>query len=304
MIRTWNKCPYENWLKRVGLFYWNLRIIEKEEEGRKMKKYSFDEQAEIDNLLETGKFTTASFNMRDLYLLAKHYRINVGYGATRIYNELLKFTLSNDPYFNEVVNGDFIKRMVRAGMKSTKIKKILPISFTRNEIETIQTVKNYRYQKLLFTLLLYAKAARQNSDSTAQDYYVNCCYLKSAANTAKVKISEKNILFMFYEIKDLGLTTLVVNHKFNSSSIKFLFTNTSIQNDLVIIVDDFDNPIEKFIEYTGGHELVYCEDCGKVLNKKSNRHKLCDECRHNRDKERNRLNMQRARASKNELVYV
>lgn len=224
------------------------------------------------NIYEFG--FTNGFNYWETFALAQYLRWTLGYKARRMEKYILTFCLINDPNFNSVINISTIKSAVNNALKKMP-EKNEPVVITHNEIAKIKSVKNYQHQKLLFTMIVFAK--RNKYDSTyinKRRSFIGYRVLdKDVSRICKkigLGISENNIFLFLHNFVKLGL----LEGTFGESS-RILFADDS--GKPLIRVGGDEDPIKKYVEFNGG-EFIYCENCGTEIEKKSNRHKLCNSC--------------------------
>lgn len=239
----------------------------------------FDEKAMVKNVLEDG-FSNGRANKYELILLGKHYRWNLGYGSTRIKKSIIEFCKEHDQNFNPVLSRDFVNDIVKISENNT-FRQPVPVQIMNTELYAIKTIKNFDYQKILFTMLVFAKTLKfMNSDVSGKSsmrkpfgYYINLGMVSRIKKVAEVKrISNNNFMYILHDINNMT-DKIFVEPTFHNS-VKILYASDN--GVPTIIVNDFSNIINYYIEYVGG-ELLYCVECGKEFKKEGNRKRdLCD----------------------------
>jgi hypothetical protein len=153
-----------------------------------------------------------------------------------------------------------------ARTQQSELRLPKPIPVTINEINKIRELKNYRHEKIVFTLLVLAKYYRltnTSKDIIHNQYFINIKFnsIYRLAHTSKKK--GENIPYILYKGG-----YLIDTNKLNVYRIAF--TDTDDQSDPYVIVDDMENIV--------GFYKPYCCECGKTIEKKSNRQQMCDDC--------------------------
>ena len=121
------------------------------------KPLLYDDSQAAKKIYENG--FTVEMNDREVSLLAKHLRKNMGYGKAKIKRFLIDFCEKNVPFFNyktsrhsilSAVNKCDGRFIVRTGMNITKA-----------ELDKIRTIRNFSAQKFYLGMLTFSK--RDNS---------------------------------------------------------------------------------------------------------------------------------------------
>jgi hypothetical protein len=239
------------------------------------KKIIFDEYCYAEKILKDG--FTRYINRTELSYLAKYYKLQ-GFSIPKIENKLIEFCISFNPYFNSIVNKDIIKYAIST-CKNYKMKQIIPVVITKNEIDVLKTVSR-KYAKILFMALVIAKFDKFNMIEVNQTnrpvplgYYANYTF-EEILKKAHVWIKKSEINNLKYELDGkLNLLSSTLE-KENAWRVNF----ADDKSDPVILIEDFSDVMS--------YLPCFCCVCGKVIEKTSNRRKMCDDCR--KEKERNR----------------
>jgi hypothetical protein len=155
--------------------------------------------------------------------------------------------------------------------KRNKLRIPVNILITKNEIEIIKGLKNYRYEKILFTMLVLAKyfkftntsvEKKKSHSENINKYFLNKKFnsILKYAHTSQKK--NENIKHYLIENK-------LIEQTYNGKAFKILFTDMNDCSEEVICITDIDNLIDFY--------PPYCEDCGKILEKKY-KHNKCLSC--------------------------
>jgi hypothetical protein len=224
-----------------------------------------DELSYAQNLLFGSTPPTISGN--DLVILSKYYKY-MGQNKKEIENNLKSYCHKLDPYFNDCMFEDYLKRSISISEKhELKLPKEIPI--TINEISKIKELKNFRYEKVVFILLAVSKFLNNGVSEYYINYGFNSMLRMAHTNQKKGENIAKYLL-------DLGYI-MPIDGRYNTAY-KIVFTNPSENSDIAFQILDINNILFYY--------PFYCEKCGKQIEKKSNNHKICTDCRKEYDRER------------------
>ena len=91
-----------------------------------------------------------------LFLLGKYYRVKENLDKEQTFNKLNEFMENNYKNFNSALWEDIIEDISKKANKYS-LREIDLIGITQQELDKISEIDNLKYQKLLFTMLCYAK---------------------------------------------------------------------------------------------------------------------------------------------------
>ena len=242
----------------------------------------FDEKTYAEKLLENGfgKF----MSRRDLEILAKYYCWQ-GIGYSRIEKNLQEFCLKHNPEFNIIKNIGKINGAINVA-KRENLKLPIPIIVTENEINKIKTIEDYRYQKILFVMIVIAKFSAHYYNKKfylPNNYYVNITF-REITRIAKVNFNRREKGKIIQKLVALGFIIIP-----NKGHFKLLYGDN--ESATFIEVNDVENIISYF--------PYFCEKCGKTIDNKSKRHNLCDKCYAENRKEKININAKKYYKNKN-----
>ncbi len=234
-------------------------------------------------IYERGNFLEGFYNYYEAFGLCQYLIWYKEFGYQRCKTYLIEFSKRCDPSFNEVKSLDRINTVIKKA-ENKKPDSFQTVSLTEIELRNIEKIKDFKYQKILFSILVYAK--RFKFDTTNQKkkkdflgYSLHSNVLHNILIDMGLKVSKKtlpnflNILYANNFLKDTG----------DQRYVAILYAEDNSKP--VVEILDNENPWTKFVEYLGG-EFIYCEICGEKVIKNSNRQKLCK--KHAFEKERNR----------------
>jgi hypothetical protein len=223
----------------------------------------YDELEHAEYLLEHG--FTKFMSGPEILILAKYFR-SLGQNNNEIEQNIYDFCEKFEPEYNETIYAKKIHDKILYSAK-TGLRTFVPIPITANEMEKIRSVKNYRYEKVLFVSLVLAKYYKITNpvkkDKSHIDYYLKEKFSKILSLAHVIKKKDEDILSILY---DLGVMTY--NKGYDSYHIAF--TNSEDTSEIVVSISDMDNII--------GYYPPRCRACGKNMIRNSNRHETCDNC--------------------------
>jgi hypothetical protein len=235
----------------------------------------FDEQKYALSLLEHG--FSKRMSGTDLLILAKYYR-SLGKSEKEVEESIMSFCETFEPEYNETIYYEKINRIVRSSRnKNLRISESVPI--TQFEIDEIRGIKKYRYEKVMFVMLVLGKYYRITNKGSNSKYY----FVADQPNTilSYAHASQKKGENIFCELNTLGFIDYI-----NRTDCYFIkFTTVEDTTPVVTVVDNM-NDILSFYP-------AVCEDCGKVIKKNGNNHFWCSECYRIHDNQLEKINYKR-----------
>lgn len=236
-----------------------------------------DELSYAKKLLKSG--LTRFMSGKDIRILIKYYRY-IGIDEDNLYEEIVKYLNKFYDDYPEPIYQNFLNTIIRTSKKYNLIISE-PIPFRKNELEKIRTLKNYKLERLLFTMLILGKYdfITKNKIDEYNNYTLN---LKDSTVLRLAKISKKKDEDLFRELILSGL----VQHKDRGDFDVLLFDRDD-DSDILFYVEDINN--------IWTYYKPYCEVCGVEIEKRNNRHSMCDDCWKKRKKEHTKEAMRKIR---------
>ena len=183
---------------------------------------------------------------------------------------LENFMLVSYPNFNPVKWQDTIERQVKKAKKYSLIEiDFIPI--TKNELDTIKSIKNKPQERLAFTLLCLAKFGNvvnsQNNDWTNRED-------KEIFRMANIQVSVEKQSAMVNSLRNKGL--IQYSRIVDNLNTNVLFIDN--ESEVILEIEDFRNLGYEYALYCG-EKFFKCENCGVLVkqNEKNNK-KLCNNC--------------------------
>lgn len=231
-----------------------------------------DEISYAENIIrsgDVGKKPTST-----LFLLSRYYREIEKLSDNEIFNKLDEFMNKNYKNYNSALWEEKIESLVN-NSKDRKLNSVSNVEITASEIESIQMVDSIKYQKILFTMLCFAKF--HNSLSDTNNSWV-CETIKDVFKVARVNVKYRNDKFLY--LNDLERTGLISYANSNASqNIRVNFVND--EGEVVLKISDFRELGYEYLNYIGEGNFVRCDTCDRLVRKKSKfdgSTKYCTEC--------------------------
>ena len=219
-----------------------------------------DELSYAKKLLKSG--LTRFMSGKDIRILIKYYRY-IGINEDNLYEEIVKYLNKLYDDYPEPIYQNFLNTIIRTSKKYNLIVSE-PIPFRKNELEKIRTLKNYKLERLLFTMLILGKHdfITKNKINEYNNYTLN---LKDSTILRFAKISKKKDEDLFHELILSGL----IQHKDRGDFDVLLFDRDD-NSDILFYVEDINN--------IWTYYKPYCEICGIKIEKTGKTQKMCKEC--------------------------
>jgi len=237
----------------------------------------FDELLYAEKLLANGfvKF----MSRKDLIILAKFYFFK-GLDEEQIRKKLNMFCYKYNPEYNEIIFGNSIDTAIKKSKQGT-LSIPSDIVITKQEINRIKKIGNYRVEKVLFTILVCSKFYKQSSDvwhkNKDSEYWctrfsVNAV-LSPYLSLAKVYANRQEQESIVYDLISRGYLLSDVNNPSKDGWLEVLYAdNDCLQEDVFATISSRDNMIDFYPSY------LICSGCGKEIDKNGNNKKYCGDC--------------------------
>lgn len=223
-----------------------------------------------------------------LFLLGKYYRVKENLDKEQTFNKLNEFMENNYKNYNSALWEDIIEDISKKANKYS-LREIDSISITQQELDTISEIDNMKYQKLLFTMLCYAKL--YNLISENNNGWINA-NIKEIFKVARVSVKYRNDKFLY--LNDLERTGLIsFSSKNDNLNIRVNFVN--INSNPVFNIDDFRELGYAYMDYMKNGKFIHCSECNRLIRKTNNKCLYCTKCKHEKQKEWQRISMRKKR---------
>lgn len=260
------------------------------------KTFSFDEERDAEITYYQG-FPNKTIDYNKMYLIAKYIRQTYDLGEIRLEKELIKYCLSQDEYFNPVVEEKAIRKWVKSAM-NYNLRKIEGIHVSQKEIDFLKNIKTSKERKLLFSILIFSKALKKGNVKrdkknlrTSNNYYIHYNNFQDIIRISKLM-----------NMNDTDLADVIHNHKecfsFYKPEKELLRLEYVDKNpEKEIFITDMNNISNYYnILFETQKAPAICKNCGKEIIKTNNKQKYCKECAKLINREQHKLLMRKRRA--------
>jgi len=221
-------------------------------------------------------------------LLAKHY-LSKDMNRPQTINSIDIFLKKNLKGYNSVKWQNIIEKIVNSVHKDKDYEMfdIGEINITKNELTKISELKNLKYEKVMFILLVYAKI--YNKLNSNDKCWVNE-ELKYIYSDTKMALKEKDQCKIIYEIAKLKY--IEVSRNVDCTNIHVSIVDEC--GDVEIMIGDFRNLIYYYLRWKGD-KIINCDGCGILIKPNNNKNKYCSECAKEKQLQWQRESMQKLR---------
>ena len=251
-----------------------------------------NEKKQAEYIIEKGEVGNKPTST--LFLLGKYYRQNKKLNKEQTFNKLNEFMEKNYKNYNSATWEDIIEDISKKANKYP-LREIDCVEITQSEIDTIRNVCNIKYEKLLFTMLCYAKLYNKISDKN--NGWVNTD-IKELFRVARVTVRYRNDKFLY--LNDLETAGLIsFSNKNDNLNLRITFIDDN--NEAVLKIDDFRELGYEYLNYIGDGKFIRCDCCKRLVKKSSKNMKYCNKCSKEKQLEWQRESMKKARKLKCEV---
>ena len=195
-----------------------------------------------------------------LFLLGKYFRQKEYLNKEQTFNKLNEFMQQNYKNYNSALWEDIIEDISKKASKYS-LRELNSISITQSELDKIFEVDNLRYQKLLFTMLCYAKL--YNCISENNNGWINTD-IKEIYRVARVTVKHRNDKFLY--LNDLEQMELIsFSNKNDNLNIRVNFVDMNGKS--VLDLSDFRELGYEYLNYIGKGKFIQCKECKKLIKK-------------------------------------
>ena len=229
-----------------------------------------NEKKQAEYIIEKGEVGNKPTST--LFLLAKYYRQKENLNKEQTFNKLNEFMEKNYKNYNSATWEDIIEDISKKANKYP-LREIDYIEITKSEIDTIRNVCNIKYEKLLFTMLCYAKLYNKISDKN--NGWVNTD-IQELYRVARVTVKYRKDKFLF--LNDIERTGLIsFSNKNDNLNLKINFID--MESESALEISDFRELGYEYLNYIGEGNFIRCSECNRLIRKTGKRDKYCSECK-------------------------
>ena len=231
-----------------------------------------NEVKQAEHIIENGEVGNKPTST--LFLLGKYYRVKENLDKKQTFNKLNEFMEHNYKNYNSALWEDIIEDICKKANKYP-LREINSIGITQNELDKISELDNLKYQKLLFTMLCYAKLYNRISENN--NGWINAD-IKEIFRAARVSVKYRNDKFLY--LNDLEKTGLIsFSNKNDNLNIRVNFVD--MNGSFVLDIDDFRELGYEYLKYIRRGKFIRCTNCKRLVKKKSKHDystKYCTTC--------------------------
>lgn len=207
-----------------------------------------------------------------LFLLGKYYRQKENLDKEQTVNKLNEFMVTNYKNYNPALWEEAIEDIAKKANKYP-LREIDFIGITQSELDKIAELYNTKYEKLLFTMLCYAKL--YNTISENNNGWINTD-IQEIYKVARVTVKYRKDKFLF--LNDIERTGLIsFSNKNDNLNLKINFFD--MDGESVLDINDFRELGYEYLNYIGEGNFIRCSECNRLIRKTGKRDKYCSECK-------------------------
>lgn len=228
-----------------------------------------NETKQAEYIIEKGEVGTKPTST--LFLLGKYYRQKENLDKDQTVNKLNEFMVKNYKNYNSALWEEGIEDIAKKANKYP-LREIDSIGITQSELDKIAELHNTKYEKLLFTMLCYAKL--YNTISENNNGWVNTD-IQELYRVARITVKYRKDKFLFLnDIKRTGLISF--SNKNDNLNLKINFFD--MDGESVLEISDFRELGYEYLNYIGDDKFIRCSECSRLVRKNNNRQKYCNDC--------------------------
>ena len=203
-------------------------------------------------------------------LVSKYYRQVKNLSGNKLYCAINEFMKNNYDGYDTARWSKTVDAFIRSANKH-KLSEIEYIPITRNELNVISKIGEIKKERLLFSMLCFAKL--YNAKNSSNSGWVNVD-IRDISKTARVSVSITDREHLIYEL--VQGKYIKPSSKSGSRNLKILFLDDSEDTELEI--SDFRELGYEYMNWKNGG-YFRCAECGILVkqNKYGNR-KYCNNC--------------------------
>ena len=228
-----------------------------------------NEVKQAEHIIEKGEVGNKPTST--LFLLGKYYRVKENLGKEQTFNKLNEFMENNYKNYNSALWEDILEDICKKANKYS-LREIDSICITQDELDKISEIDNLKYQKLLFTMLCYAKLYNRISENN--NGWINAD-IKEIFRVARVSVKYRNDKFLY--LNDLEKTELIsFSNKNDNLNIRVNFVDMG--GAFVLDIDDFRELGYEYLKHIGNGKFINCSECNRLIRKTNNKCLYCTKC--------------------------
>lgn len=225
----------------------------------------FDENVHYEKLINNGfeKYP----NKRDLTILCKHWLDeNNSLSDLELKDKMIAFCIKHNSQFNVARSENLLIKVLNGLKEQPSFEFNKNIIITKQEINTLKSIKNFKEQKVLFVIICLAKWRNANFIYLNEESTIK---LQDIFSLANVKATKKEQLLLLHNLNEQGLIDVQLK-----PILKCFIPCINEQDEKVLEFTISDNMISEWLWFI----LPHCAKCNKPFEKNSNKQKYCKDC--------------------------
>ncbi len=220
-------------------------------------------------IMETGEVGNKPAST--LFLLGKYYRQKEQLDKEQTANKLNEFMETNYKNYNPALWEQTIEDISKKA-KEYPLRELDAVGITQSELDVISELHHMKYEKLLFTMLCYAKL--YNVLSEHNNDWVNTG-IQELYRTAKVTVKYRKDKFLYLnDLEKKGLISFSNQNDNLNLKINFL----DMDGESVLEITDFRELGYEYLNYIGEGKFIHCKYCKRLVKKTNNKCLYCSDC--------------------------
>lgn len=239
----------------------------------------FDEVQYAENIIRNG--CSRKYILVDFKILAKYFLLYKQYSEEKTREEMLLILRDGQ----SLIPINYLPQKIDLSMKFAKtegIKNSSLIFITHTELQKIDSLPEH-LRELAFIYLFMSKWTIDKDG-----FFIEKSDIKKMLKSTSITNSKLNI----YDGELERLKYIQFIDYCRKEKIKV--TSSDENDDIAIEIKDFDNVILYYRAYCG-KKISHCEDCGSLIEVKSNRQKFCKNCAKRHKVEQNRISRKKCK---------
>lgn len=229
-----------------------------------------NETKEAEHIMEKGEL--GSKPAATLFLLGRYYSQKEKSDTEQVFEKLNDFMQQHYKNYNPALWETILDNISKKAPKYP-LREIDSIGITQYELDKISKAANLNYQRLLFTMLCYAKLYHRISENN--NGWVNTP-IKEIYQVARVTVKHRDDKFLY--LNDLEHTCFIsFSNKNDNLNIQINFLNAS--DDAVLIINDFRELGYEYLNYIGNGKFIRCTECGRLVKQSGRNTHYCTICK-------------------------
>lgn len=259
-----------------------------------MSKIIFNEKNVIEDLFNKNIYTIEEYSL--IQILIKYYYLENVLDKLTIREKVIESISKANSEFNRANWSEYIDTSIEKMIKNIRLFKKVPkildidnIEIYEEEIKVIESCKYIQHRRILFVLLVLAKAYNKALDSN--EGWINEEF-SNILKQSKSKVGNNTYRLKILKLlKDEGY----INVFFKNGKCNIKINYLKSEGNKALEVNDFENIIYSYLTYKG-EKWVKCEVCNKYIKQNSKKpKKYCEGCIKEKQKEWQKESMKKMR---------